>query len=118
MSAKFYYKGLDRHLCGGLDKSFQYAVGDTYTADTDDTWHWLHFTSDIATAISYGERIVEVEPVGHINVWSKDDMNAKTIRIVRELPMQEILALLVRKASKSAFSKRDIIYCLKRLAGM
>lgn len=117
MSKKVYYKGLDKYLRGGSDKSFQYAVGGTFTADTDDTWHWLHFTTDIETAIHYGERIVEVEPVGRMNVYTKDDMNAKSIRVIRELPMQEILTLLVEKARSSNFLKKDLLFCLKCLAG-
>ena len=117
MSTKTYYKGLRGNLCSIVDSSFQYSVGETFTADTDDDFHWLHFTPEIQAAISYGERIVEVEPVSRMNVYSEEVMNAKSIRIVRELSMQEILSLLVRKAEKRSFPKKRLLFYLRLLTG-
>ena len=89
-----YYKGLDENLCGM--NGFQYVVGQEYTADTDDSWHWLHFAKKVTDAIRYGNRIVEVEPVTAVQRYgSYADMNARTIRIVRELSRDEVVAKLV-----------------------
>ena len=89
-----YYKGLDENLCG--KNGFQYEIGEEFTADTDDDLHWLHFTKSVSNAIEYGPRVVEVKPITKImkSLRSKD-MNAKTIRIVRELSRQEIIENLI-----------------------
>ena len=42
-----YYKGLDENLCGM--NGFQYEIGKEFTADTDDSWHWLHFAKSSPT---------------------------------------------------------------------
>ena len=87
-----YFKGLDDQLRGIND--FQYQIGGVFTADTDDTWHWLFFTTHIETAIKYGPRIVEVEPVTRVISNGADDMCAKSIRVLRELTLTEVLARL------------------------
>lgn len=93
---KLYYKGLDKNLCAR--NNFQYEVGKEFTADTDKPWHWLYFAKKVTDAISYGNRVVEVEPVTKAQWYgSYSDMNAKTIRIVRELPRAEIVAKLVEE---------------------
>jgi len=93
---KLYYKGLDENLQGR--NGFQYAVGKEFTADTDDSWHWLHFAKKMTDAIRYGKRIVEIEPVTQIQRYgSYADMNARTIRIVREVPHEEIIAKLIEE---------------------
>lgn len=85
-----YYKGLDDNLCGR--NGYQYEIGKDYTADTDDSWHWLHFAKKVSDAIRYGKRIVEIEPMTTVQKYgSYADMNAKTIRIVRELSRTEII---------------------------
>ena len=106
---KTYYKGLDANLCAMND--FQYEVGGEYTADTDDNWHWLHFTTKIDTALTYGCRVVEVQPLTKIQNFSVLDMNAKSIRIVRELPKEEIVTLL----HQAKLLKKTLKYCLKKL---
>lgn len=84
-----YYKGLDENCCGCND--FQYEIGKVFTAETTDSWHLLHFAEKVSTAIKFGTRIVEVEPITPINRFEPfDDMNAKSIRILRELPKEEI----------------------------
>ena len=93
---KRYYKGLDDNLCGR--NGFQYEIGKEFTADTDDSWHWLHFAKKVTDAIFYGHRVVEVEPVTAVQRYgSYSDMNAKTIRIVRELTRDEIIDKLVEE---------------------
>ena len=90
------YKGLDDNLCGM--NGFQYEVGKEYTADTDDSWHWLHFAKKVTDAIRYGARIVEVEPVSAVQRYgSYADMNARTIRVVRELSHDEVIAKLIEE---------------------
>jgi len=94
MEKKLYYKGLDENLCA--HNGFQYEIGKAYTAKTDDSWHWLHFAKKVTDVIFYGSRVVEVEPLTQVQKYgSYSDMNAKTIRIVRELPHEEIVAKLV-----------------------
>lgn len=84
-----YYKGLDENCCGCND--FQYEIGKEFTAETTDSWHLLHFAEKVSTAIKFGTRIVEVEPITPINRFEPfDDMNAKSIRILRELSKEEI----------------------------
>lgn len=91
---KHYYKGLDENLRARND--FQYEIGKEHTAQTDDSWHWLHFAKKVTDAILYGNRIVEVEPVTPVQRFGTyADMNAKTIRIIRELPRAEILEKLI-----------------------
>ena len=94
MGSRVYYKGLDENLCG--KNGYPYAIGGEFTADTDDNWHWLHFAKKVSTAIRYGNRVVEVEPMTTVQRFGRyDDQNAKTIRIVRELPREELLQKLV-----------------------
>ncbi len=91
-----YYKGLDENLCGM--NGFQYEIGKEFTADTDDSWHWLHFAKKLTDAIRYGNRIVEVEPLTAVQRYgSYADMNARSIRIVRELPREEVVEKLIEE---------------------
>jgi len=91
-----YYKGLDENFCGMND--YQYEVGKAFTADTDNTWHWLYFAGRATDALRYGPRIAEVEPLTEANQFgSKADMNARSIRIVRELSRDEIIDTLVEE---------------------
>lgn len=91
-----YYKGLDENLCGM--NGFQYEIGKKFTADTDDSWHWLHFAKKLTDAIRYGNRIVEVEPLTAVQRYgSYADMNARSIRIVRELPREEVVEKLIEE---------------------
>ena len=93
---KLYYKGLDETLCGR--NNYQYEIGKEFTAETDDSWHWLHFAKKMTDAINYGTRIVEVEPVTPVQRYgSYADMNAKTIRIVREVPREEVIEKLIQE---------------------
>jgi hypothetical protein len=93
---KKYYKGLDENMCGR--NGFQYNVGGEFTANTDDNWCWLHFARKVTDAVQYGKRVVEVEPVTTAHRYGSDsNMNAKTIRIVRELSRDEILGKLVEE---------------------
>lgn len=104
-----YFKGLDDQLRGIND--FQYQIGGVFTADTDDTWHWLFFTTQIEAAIKHGKRIVEVEPVSRVISYGADDLCAQSIRIVRELPMTEILARLTLRPLR----KSETRFCLEQL---
>lgn len=91
-----YYKGLDENLCGM--NGFQYEIGKEFTADTDDSWHWLHFAKKLTDAIRYGNRIVEVEPLTAVQRYgSYADMNARSIRIVREPPREEVVEKLIEE---------------------
>lgn len=91
-----YYKGLDENLCGM--NGFQYEIGKEFTADTDDSWHWLHFAKKLTDAIRYGNRIVEVKPLTAVQRYgSYADMNARSIRIVRELPREEVVEKLIEE---------------------
>ena len=89
---KTYYKGLDENLCGR--NGFQYEAGKAFTADTDDNWHWLHFTDKVVVAIGYGPRVVEVKPLTRATKFCYNSYNARTIFIVRELSREEILSRL------------------------
>ena len=102
MGNRVYYKGLDENLCG--KNGYPFAIGGEFTADTDDNWHWLHFAKKASTAIRYGKRVVEVEPVTTVQRFGPyDDLNARTIRVVRELPREELIARLMEE--KCAFYK-------------
>ncbi len=91
-----YYKGLDDALCAR--NGFRYEIGKSYAAETDDPWRWLHFAKKVTTAISYGTRIVEVEPLTRVcRYGSYSDMNAEKIRIVRELSRDEVIDKLVQE---------------------
>ncbi len=91
-----YYKGLDENLCGM--NGFQYEIGKEFTADTDDSWHWLHFAKKLTDAIRYGNRIVEVKPLTAVQRYgSYADMNARSIRIVGELPREEVVEKLIEE---------------------
>ena len=93
---KLYLKGLDENLCSF--NGFQYAVGETYTAETEDPFHWIHFAKKMTDAFRYGARIVEVEPLTDVNRYGTyADMNAKSVRIVRELSRDEIMARLLEE---------------------
>lgn len=96
MNKRLYYKGLNDNLCG--KNNFQYAIGEIFTAGTDDPWHWLYFTKKVTRAIPYGKRIVEVMPITAVRCFGgRDDRNARTIRIVRELFREEILEKLIQE---------------------
>lgn len=96
MKTSKYYKGLDDNLRGR--NGFQYEIGKEFTADTDDSWHWLHFARKVTDAIWYGKRVVEVEPVKPTQYYGNySDLNAKTIRIVRELSRDEIFEKLIEE---------------------
>ncbi len=102
MGNRVYYKGLDENLCG--KNGYPFAIGGEFTANTDDNWHWLHFAKKASTAIRYGKRVVEVEPVTTVQRFGPyDDLNARTIRVVRELPREELIARLIEE--KCAFYK-------------
>lgn len=105
-----YFKGLDEHLRGLYD--FQYQIGGVFTTNTDDDWHWLFFTTHIETAIKYGPRIVEVEPINlSCTRYGPDDLCAQSIRVLRELPTTEVLARLMLRP----LTKKELRFCLKQL---
>lgn len=110
MKKKSYFKGLDDNY-KGLN-GFQYKVGEIFRTDSDDTWQWLFFTTHIETAIRYGPRIVEVKPIGlPCTLFGQDDLCAKSILIIRELPTAEILARLAMRPLRKA----DVRFCLEQL---
>ena len=98
-----YYKGFDGNLCGYGDYPFE--IGRTYATDTDDTWSWYHYTKYASATINYfenGMRICEVEPLGEIKVfrdaldgYGKGYFTTNKIRILRELPREEIFDTLI-----------------------
>jgi hypothetical protein len=107
---KVYFKGLDDEYRGY--NGFQYRVGEAFSVDADDTWRWLFFTTHIETAIRHGPRIVEVEPISlPCTLYGQDDLCAKSIRIIRELPMTEVLARLALRR----LCKKDVLFCLRQL---
>ena len=110
MKKKIYLKGLGDNFRGLND--FQYKVGEVFRVDADDTWRWLFFTTHIETAIRYGKRIVEVEPITlPCTLFGQDALCAQSIRILRELPMTEILARLALRPLR----KKEVQFCLKQL---
>lgn len=110
MKKKMYFKGLDDNF-RGLN-GFQYRVGEVFRIDNDDTWRWIFFTTHIETAIKYGPRIVEVEPVSlPCTLFGQDDLCAKSIRVIRELPTTEILARLTLRPLRKSEAK----FCLEQL---
>lgn len=106
---KAYFKGVSNSLTGY--DHFQYSVGDVFTADTDDTWHWLYFTKRIDIAVSYGPRILLVEPITRIQNFGHGNLCAKSLRIIRELSAEEILMQLVL----TPMSKKHASFCLHAL---
>ena len=110
MKKKRYFKGLDDQYRGHND--FQYRVGEVFRVDDTDTWRWLFFTTHIETAIAYGPRIVEVEPVSiPCTLYGQDNLCAQSIRIIREIPTTEVLARLALRP----LSKKDVLFFLEQL---
>ena len=110
MRKKTYFKGLDASLQGLND--YQYEVGKTYTTDDPDDWHWLFFTEHIETAVRYGSTVVEVEPISKILTnFGKNDLRARSIRIVRIVPLEEVLARLMLRVRR----KKDARFYLRKL---
>lgn len=115
-----YYKSFDDRLCGR--GGFQYEVGKTFTADTDDDWHWLHYSQYLSSTLIHSSdstkiRICEVEPKGKtvrfkcsLDGYNKGYYYGTTeIHIVRELSEVEILSTV--EAEKCPF--RMIVEYLK-----
>ena len=108
--AIMYFKGLDKNLKGY--NGFQYKIGGTFSVDTDDPWEWLFFAIHIETAVFFGQRIVEIEPVNNIYTqFGQDNLCAKAIRIIREIPLIEILARLALRTLK----KKEMRFYLDKL---
>lgn len=107
---KTYFKGLDDNYRGLND--FQYRVGEVFRVDADDPYRWLFFTTHIETAIRYGTRIVEIKPISlPYTLYGQDDLCAQAIRVVRELPLVEILVRLAQRPLR----KKDVRFCLDQL---
>ena len=88
-----YYKALHDNMSamGG----FQYEIGKVAVAETDDSRCWLYFTPELSRTMPFGNHFYEVEPVSEINYRNANFfMNAKKIRIIRELPREGIFQKL------------------------
>lgn len=98
-----YYKGFDGKLCGRGEYPFE--VGRTYSTDTQDTWSWYHYSKYASATIIYFDaniRICEVEPLGKqvffhdkLDGFGKGYYTTNKIRIIRELPKEEIYEVLI-----------------------
>lgn len=105
---RIYYKSFDENLCGM--NGFQYEVGKAFMADTDNTWHWLHFATKVSETLRHygkGIRICEVEPLGRVNRYYSWDINTDCLYIIRELSKEEILEKLAEEKCR-AYDMRNV----------